>query len=124
MCIYEMSAFPDIFWCGNGKKYEKNMSVSRHCPVGRILLTLSAVGDMSPTCRRHFQLSLKLVLACPMCHSHIFVAGRHTGVRSRADSIPSMLQVPWLEVERGGVEPCPWDGDPWNDVIVAGGSWS
>jgi len=54
MCIYEMSAFPDIFLRGNKKK--KNMSMSPTGPVGRILPTLSAVGDMSATCRRHAQL--------------------------------------------------------------------
>jgi hypothetical protein len=54
MCIYEMSAFPDIFLRGNTKK---NMSMSSTGPVGRILPTLSAVGDMSATCRRHAQLS-------------------------------------------------------------------
>ena len=32
---------------------KKNMSMSPTGPVGRILPTLSAVGDMSPTCRRH-----------------------------------------------------------------------
>ena len=52
---YEMSAFPDIFLRGNKKK--KNMSMSPTGPVGRILPTLSAVGDMSATCRRHAQLS-------------------------------------------------------------------
>ena len=54
MCIYEMSAFPDIFLRGNKKK---NMSMSPTGPVGRISPTLSAVGDMSATCRRHAQLS-------------------------------------------------------------------
>ena len=54
MCIYEMSAFPDIFLRGNKKK---KMSMSPTGPVGRILPTLSAVGDMSATCRRHAQLS-------------------------------------------------------------------
>ena len=54
MCIYEMSAFPDIFLRGNKKK--KNMSMSPTGPVGRISPTLSAVGDMSATCRRHAQL--------------------------------------------------------------------
>ena len=48
MCIYEMSAFPDIFLRGNTKK--KYMSMSPTGPVGRILPTLSAVGDMSATC--------------------------------------------------------------------------
>ena len=55
MCIYEMSAFPNIFLRGNKKK--KNMSMSPTGPVGRISPTLSAVGDMSATCRRHAQLS-------------------------------------------------------------------
>ena len=57
MCIYEMSAFPDIFLRGNTKK--KYMSMSPTGPVGRILPTLSAVGDMSATCRRHAQLSFQ-----------------------------------------------------------------
>ena len=35
------------------------MSMSPTGPVGRILPTLSAVGDMSATCRRHAQLSLE-----------------------------------------------------------------
>ena len=56
MCIYEMSAFPDIFLRGNKKK--KNMSMSPTGPVGRISPTLSAVGDMSATCRRHAQLRI------------------------------------------------------------------
>ena len=55
MCIYEMSAFPDIFLRGNTKK--KNMSMSPTGPVGRILPTLSAVGDMSATCRRQGEMS-------------------------------------------------------------------
>ena len=59
MCIYEMSSFPDIFLRGNEKK--NNLSVSATRPVGRILPTLSAVGDMSATCRRHAQLSLAIV---------------------------------------------------------------
>ena len=54
MCIYEMSAFPDIFLRG---KKKKNMSMSPTGPVNRISPTLSAVGDMSATCRRHAQLS-------------------------------------------------------------------
>ncbi len=48
---YEMLAFPDIKMRGKGHK--KIMSVSRHRPNGRILPTLSSVGDMSATCQRH-----------------------------------------------------------------------
>ena len=57
MCIYEMSSFPDIFLRGDEEKIY--MSMSRHRPVGRILPILSAVGDISATCRRHAQLSWK-----------------------------------------------------------------
>ena len=62
MCIYEMSAFPDIFLRGNTKK---NMSMSPTEPVGRILPTLSAVGDMSATCRRHAQLRPQALVVNP-----------------------------------------------------------
>ena len=45
--------FPTFFCAGT----KKNMSMSPTGPVGRISPTLSAVGDMSATCRRHAQLS-------------------------------------------------------------------
>ena len=64
MCIYEMSAFPDIFLRGNTKK--KYMSMSPTGPVGRILPTLSAVGDMSATCCRHAQLRRMILGYCSL----------------------------------------------------------
>jgi hypothetical protein len=77
MCIYEMSAFPDIFLRGNTKK--KNMSMSPTGPVGRILPTLSAVGDMSATCRRpdsDISLFWAPTMSCrfrqlPTCRPHV-----------------------------------------------------
>ena len=55
LCVFmKCRHFPTYFCAGTTKK---NISMSRHHPVGRILPILSAVGDILATCRRHAQLS-------------------------------------------------------------------
>ena len=74
MCIYEMSAFPDIFLRGNKKKKYVDVA-DRACRpnFADIVGCRRHVGDMSPTCAAKIGINVIRTMLIQICTKYIII---------------------------------------------------